>query len=101
MSALSHAEWCQRYGKMRAIAERVAAMRNDRARVLCREAGLDSGLLGIHPHNAMVGLHYGKPWPGVDYHKVRKGLWLLERQWDGFRILTRWDERVRSIVGAK
>ena len=68
----------------RDLANRCEAYANsvrNRARKLCAEAGLDPNLLGIHPHNAMVSLHYGKPWPNVDYAKVRKVQWLInERQ---------------------
>lgn len=93
--ARDHAAWQRQYSKLRAIADRIADMRRDRARQLCREAGLDPMLLGIHPHNAMVSLHAGAPWPGVDYAKVRKVIWLLNRQFDGSRLVDAWDQRVR------
>lgn len=60
-----------RYRDLKARCERITAMRLNRARKLCKEAGLDPTLLGIHPHNAMVSLHYGKPWPEVNYSKCR------------------------------
>jgi len=50
-----------------------------RAFSLCREAGLDPTLLGIHPHNAMVSFDQGRPWSGVNYKKVRRVLWLTKR----------------------
>src|SRR5678815_3123814 len=91
----THAEWCKRYGRMRDIAQRICDMRNERARELCREAGLDAGLLGIHPHNAMVSFNAGKPWREVNYSKCRACIRMMDRQYEGFRILERWDKRVR------
>lgn len=97
MHVYDHATWCAKYGRYKAIAERVERSVRRRARDACRAAGLDAELLGIHPHNAMVGLHYGQPWAGVDYSQVRLCLELLERQWAGHRIVRRWDDRVRNL----
>lgn len=59
----------------------------------CAAAGLDVCNL----HNAMVGLHYGKPWREVDYSKAR----LAQRQerelFAASKILDRWCERVRPV----
>lgn len=71
-------------------ASRISRMVNDRARKECAAAGLDPNLLGCHPHNAMCAYRDGKPWPGVDYSKVRKCLWLLNREFDARRIVDRW-----------
>ncbi len=92
---MSHAEWCAKYSRMRDIAERIDQMRRDRARQACADAGLDPGLLGIHPHNAMCAFNAGKPWTGVNYSKVRLCLRILNSQFDAFRIVDRWDRRVR------
>lgn len=94
---VSHEEWCEKYTRMRDIADRISAYRNQRAKQVCKAAGLDPGCIGVHPHNAMVGLHYGRPWPDVDYSLVRKCLWIMEHQFDGHRILEKWDRRVRNI----
>jgi hypothetical protein len=67
-------------------AEKIKKMIIARARKTCKEAGLDPGLLGIHPHNAMCGLHYGKPWQDVNYSLVRKTLWLIEKSYIPGRI---------------
>jgi hypothetical protein len=95
--ALPYDEWRARYCRMREIAERVDRMRLDRARKLCAEAGLDPGLLGIHPHNAMCCLRWGSPWPGVDYGKVRACLRMMRRQSEGYRVLERWSARTRCL----
>ena len=79
-------------------AERTRDMVRDRARKECAAAGLDPGLLGIHPHNAMVSYRAGAPWPGVDYSKVRKTLWLLERQFDATRLAERISSRAFKSV---
>lgn len=92
---MTHSDWKTRYTKYREIAERICRMRTARARTACREAGLDPTLLGIHPHNAMIDFRAGKPWPGVDYSKVRLCLRLLDRLDEGARIVDRWDDRVR------
>ena len=93
-----HTEWTKRYSHMRAIADRINSMRHERAKRLCREAGLDDGLLGIHPHNAMVSFHCGKPWSGVNYSKVRACIRMLDLQFEPYRIVKRWDERVRVLA---
>ena len=91
-------EWRTKYNRLRCIADRVSAMRNDRARAACAAAGLDPCLLGIHPHNAMCGLANGRPWPDVDYSKVRLCVRLLSFQFAPYRIVDAWDKRVRGIV---
>lgn len=93
---MSHDEWSRRYTRLRTIAEGIDKSRTARARRLCQEAGLDPTLLGIHPHNAMCGLAYGNPWPGVDYQKVRECLWMMARSGEGYRIVDRWSKRVRT-----
>jgi len=81
------------YTKAKACAKRIRDMRFRRAQDACRKAGLDVTLIGLHPHNAMVSLHYGKPWKGIDYHYVRLCLRLLDKQWDADRILDRYVKR--------
>jgi hypothetical protein len=88
-------EWQRKHRRYAAIASRVAQSRNDRARRLCREAGLSGELLGIHPHNAMVSYRDGKPWEGVDYAKVRRCLFELRREFEAHDVVRRWDQRVR------
>ena len=87
-------EWQRLYGAAHQRAERIAQMRNDRARRACAEAGLSPDLLGIHPHNAMCDFRSGRPWPGVNYSKVRFCLRLCNLQWEGFRILERYNTRI-------
>ncbi len=95
---MDHATWIAKYHRLKAIADRVTRSRRDRARKLCAEAGLDPGLLGIHPHNAMCGYRAGKPWPGVNYQLVRCCLRLLDLQFEPQRILDKWDKRVRCYA---
>jgi hypothetical protein len=75
------------YRELSARCDAYAANVRKRARKLTAEAGLDPNLLGIHPHNAMCSYRAGHPWPNVDYRKVRKVLWLSERQWAAQRAL--------------
>jgi hypothetical protein len=89
-----HATWTAKYRKMRDISDRIDRMRYERKRTLCAEAGLDPNLLGIQPHNAMISADAGKPWPEVDYSKVR-ALLRVERMPSPSEILSRWDRRVR------
>lgn len=91
---MNHDEWKAKYGRMRDIAQRISNMRTERARKLCAEAGLDPGLLGIHPHNAMVSFEHGHPWPEVDYSKCRACIRLLNMPSPN-RLVDAWDRRVR------
>ena len=95
---MTHEQWSLTYRKYQNIADRVARMRNDRARQACKDAGLDPSLLGIHPHNAMCSFQAGHPWPEVDYSKVRLCLRILASEFDADRIVERWDRRVRGIA---
>ena len=72
---------------------RASILRNSilkRAKKACAEAGLDADLMGIHPYNAIVSLAQGKPWPNVDYLKVRECIRLIELSWEPNRIVERW-----------
>lgn len=91
-------EWKAKYARYSEIAHRIRVMRNQRARQVCRDAGLDPNLLGIHPHNAMCGWHAGRPWPGVDYSKVRLCMRLLNSEFDAHRIVDEWTNRVWPSV---
>lgn len=82
------------YNELKNRCYAIARMRNNHARQLCKEAGLDPALLGIHPHNAMVSFSYGKPWPNVNYSKVRACLRELDRQWEAGRILDKLYKRL-------
>ena len=61
----------------------------EQARQTCYAAGLDGGLLGIHPHNAMVSFRAGQPWAEVDYSLCRRTLWLIEQSYSPGRIVSR------------
>jgi len=89
-------EWREKYSKMRDMAERILTMRIERARRVCRDAGLDPGLLGIHPHNAMMSFKSGHPWPEANYSKVRLCLRILNME-SPHEIIHRWDKRIRGV----
>lgn len=86
---MSIAEWQSLATSLHARADRLTHAIVSDARRTCHAAGLDPTLLGIHPHNAMVSLHYGKPWPEVNYALCRKTLWLIERSYEPSRIVDR------------
>jgi len=68
-----------------------------RAQKLCKEAGLDPTLLGIHPHNAMVSFNAGKPWPGVDYAKVRQVLHLTRaKMWEPRQLMDKYARKINK-----
>ena len=98
MKKLTLTEWQERYTLARERAERTSRMILDRARTCAFRAGLDPHLLGIHPHNAMVSFNSGNPWPGVDYHLVRKCLWLQKRAWEPTRLAEAYGSRLWSQV---
>ena len=75
------------YSEIAERTERLAKLMTANARILCLEAGLDPGLLGIHPHNAMCSLAEGKPWREVNYSKCRATIRQMERSFMPGRIL--------------
>lgn len=83
-------ELCVQYAALRIVADATAAELTDKAREACKRAGLDPGLLGIHPHNAMVSYDAGHPWVGIDYGQVRLCLYLIEVSYGPHRELARW-----------
>ena len=95
---MTHAEYQTKMSVARRRAERIASMRTDRAREACRLAGLDTQLLGIHPHNAMVSHDAGCPWGGVDYHYVRLCLHIQSTIFEGMRIYQRLHDRLIKQV---
>jgi hypothetical protein len=88
-----------RYQETANRADRISKAILDRARKACREAGLDPALLGIHPHNAMCSFQDGKPWPGVDYQKVRLCIHLINKSYEPSRILDAWTKRIYAKMG--
>ena len=84
----------EKYNHAHEISERIVKMRNDHARRVCKEAGLDPTLLGIHPHNAMCSFHSGQPWPGVNYSKVRLCQRILDTEFQSSRIVDRYYNRL-------
>ena len=93
---MNHHEWKTKYTKYHAMAARIVQSRYARAEALCKEAGLSPSLLGVHPHNALMSYKAGKPWPNVDYSKVRECIRVMDSMSEPGRILAKWDRRVRS-----
>lgn len=91
-------EWQALAQSLHARADRLTRAITDDARRTCKAAGLDHQLLGIHPHNAMVSLHYGKPWPEVNYSLCRRTLYLIERSYEPSRIVARILDRAWQTV---
>jgi hypothetical protein len=94
-SPLSFERWLDAYRALREHAEAMGAILNGLARDISADAGLDPGLLGIHPHNAMVSHDAGAPWAGVDYNRVQVVLDLLRHQFDAYRMIDAFDLAVR------
>ena len=94
---MEHHEWRRRYSHMRDIADRVVAMRIARIRRLASDAGLDGSIFAIHINNAMVAAEMGRPWVGVDYSLVRQAARLERALYEPYRIVSRWDKRVRGF----
>ena len=90
----SFAEWQAQAQMMRAMADRSRASRRTSLERTLRAAGLDFSTL----HNAMVGLHYGKPWRGVDYSMARKAQRQQAQLFEASRIVERWHARVWKEV---
>ena len=88
-----------RYTEAAERAERISKAIIQRARKAAQDAGLDPELLGIHPHNAMVSFNQGRPWPNVDYSKVRLCLRLIERSYVPSSIVDRWCKRIYKELG--
>jgi hypothetical protein len=92
---LTLSEWATQYRALQARAEAVNRMVDERIRQLAQRAGLDRSIAWIHIHNALMGLHYGKPWPNVDYSLVRKARWLEETKlFAATRLVSRWADRI-------
>jgi hypothetical protein len=89
-----------KYNVARDRAERIQNGIRARAVRICNEAGLDgTNLLGIHPHNAMIDYERGRPWPGVDYKKVKLVLYLTnEYMWRASRLIDNWTNRLRHEI---
>jgi hypothetical protein len=98
LSHITFSQWKERYTRALTIADRTSKMITERAKRTCKEAGLDPQLLGIHPHNAMVAYRAGQPWPNIDYAKVRKVLWLIEKSYQPGRIVEAYADRLWQLV---
>lgn len=71
------------YRALRARVDALTDSKRRRALAMTRAAGLaDYG----HLHNALVGLHYGRPWREVDYAKARAA----RRLWEETFTAARW-----------
>ena len=97
--SLTLAEWNDQYARMRELADRYRGAVVARMRATAAVAGLDPGYPAMHAHNAMCGLHAGRPWPEVNYSLARQVLWLdRDVQWRASDVLNRWVERTWPAV---
>jgi len=81
--------WQDGAAEVRARADRTRRMIIDRARGIALEAGTSTECVFLHAHNAAVAKHYGRPWPNVDYSKVRLILRLERLSWEPHRLADR------------
>lgn len=84
-SPLSSAE----YRALKARAARSRILKMARVRRLAAAAGIDPGMPFMHASNALCGLEHGRPWPHVDYSKVRLVLRLERDVFAAERIVDR------------
>lgn len=91
-------QWRQFAQVTHARADRVSAAIVLRARQTAYSAGLDGSMPFLHAHNAMCGLHYGKPWPEVNYSLCRRVLWLERKSWEPSRLAERIIARAWATV---
>jgi hypothetical protein len=100
-TSLTFDEWRKRYIQRKEVATAISHRRNNRARRLCSESGLDPNLLGIHPHNATVSRDTGNPWPGIDYAKVDACIHELHNEFTAFNAVSDWDREIRGAFDDK
>lgn len=98
-AVMTFEQWQRQACQMSEAANRIAKMRTERARRIGREAGIGDDAPFHMAHNAMCGLHAGRPWVGVDYSKVRQlDRWNREGYvFEGYRIVKRWHSRVGVV----
>lgn len=76
------------YMGLHARARRIDEMVTSRCRKLAKEAGIDPSIFTLHAHNALVSLSQGKPWPGVNYAKVKRIKYLEQhRMFKGYDLV--------------
>ena len=78
------------YSEAKKHSHNVIDSKLERARKVARAAGIDSNMCFLMAHNALVALHYGKPWAKVDYSLIRKVLWIEKHLYDSSRVLERY-----------
>jgi hypothetical protein len=78
------------YATLRRRADQYHDLVLARIRQLCSEGGLPGDASGAEYRRAMAACERGRPWPGVDYQKIRKALWLRRhRLWAAHMLLAR------------
>lgn len=82
-------EYQQLSRTVHARVDRIVAMIDRQLRDTGHLAGLGRQCPAHLAHNALCGLHYGKPWSEVNYPLARKVLWLQERSFEPSRIADR------------
>ena len=100
----THDEWLVRYAQLKAIAERIEKSRRNRAWKLAATVGI--GRCGCSLHNASfatIGNGWGagnrvQPEGRQVIRVARAATRILNSAFDGYRIVERWDRRVRKIT---
>jgi hypothetical protein len=102
VEVMTHQQWIAKYRQLSAIADRIRAYRQKRGWALAATVGI--GRCGCSLHNASTA-EVGKGWGAgnkiePDGRKVikvaRAAKRILDSQFDGSRIVTNWDLRVRA-----
>lgn len=92
-------EWREAIKTLKQRVEKLERRYTLQAQKLCKEAGLDPNLLGIHPHNAMVSYEEGKPWKNIDYKKVKKCLYILNvLRWRPYNLYRSLSEKLYKKI---
>ena len=100
---LDHTEWCRRYGELQEIAKRIDKARTRRAWALAATVGIHR--CGCSLHNASIAT-IGNGWGAgnstePDGRRVirvaRAATRLMNSAFEGYRIVERWDGRVRGF----
>lgn len=86
---MTFTQWQQQAQALHQRANRLSKAIVADARATARQAGLSPEMPFLHAHNALCGLHYGKPWAEVDYSLARKVLWLEKKSWEPSRLVER------------
>ncbi len=101
VQAMTHEQWKQRITRLHEIAARIDRYRTERAWALAATVGI--GRCGCSLHNASIA-DVGKGWGAGNSHEpdgrrvvkvARAATRIMDSAFEGYRIVERWDRRVR------